>query len=199
MDSYYITIGRQYGSGGKEIGERLASFLGIPFYDKELLKVASAGSGLDEEIFNQHDEKPASSFFYAFSSGASSAGVTGLPINHKVFLAQFDAIRDIAQKGSCVIIGRCADYALEDFENVINIFIYADMEFKKQRALSYGVPENKLEDAIIKTDKKRAGYYNFYSGKKWGEKGSYDLLINSGKLGIEKTAALLAEYVNLRF
>ena len=199
MENFYITISRQYGSGGREIGKGVALGLDIPFYDKELLSIASEESGIDEEMFLKHDEKPSSSFFYSFATGGASGGVTGLPINHKLFLAQFDAIRQVAKKGSCVIIGRCADYALEDFKNSLHIFIYADMEFKKERAKSYGEPEDKLTEIILKTDKRRASYYNFYSGKKWGLPESYDLLINSGKLGIDGTISLILDYARRRF
>ena len=193
-----ITIGRQYGSGGRKIGKLLSERLGIPFYDKELLTEAAKKSGFCEEIFHENDEKPAGSFLYSLVMGTGAAATAdAMPLDNKLFLAQFDTIKDIASKGPCVIIGRCADYALEDYKNVLNVFIYADMEDKKKRAVEeYGLKAKNIEDAIIKTDKKRASYYNFYSGKKWGVAGSYDLCINSSKFGIEKTVDFIVGCVN---
>ena len=124
MTKSIITIGRQYGSGGREIGKKLADQLGIPFYDNELLDIAAKKSGICEELFQTNDEKPTSSLLYSLVMG--SYGGNSLPFNHKIFLAQFDAIRSIADEGPCVIIGRCGDYALEDYPNLINIFIHAD-------------------------------------------------------------------------
>lgn len=197
MDKIIITIGRQYGSGGKEIGERIAKELGIPFYDKELLTAAAKKSGICEEMFESHDEKPTSSFLYSLVVGSYASGQT--PMNHKLFLAQFDAIKEIASQGSCVILGRCADYALEDDPDVINVFIHADMETRIKRAVKYyNVEESKAEDIINKTDKQRASYYNFYSGKKWGNAGSYDLSVNSGFIGVDNTVKTIIDFVEKR-
>ena len=133
-----ITIGRQYGSAGYEIGTKLANELGLQIYDKEMLKRAAKDSGICEELFEKHDEKPTNSFLYAlimdtYSLGYSASGCSDMPINHKVFLAQFDTIKKIANEGPCVLVGRCADYALEDRDDVINIFIYADLEQRIRR------------------------------------------------------------------
>lgn len=197
MDKIIITIGRQYGSGGKEIGEKIAKELGIPFYDKELLTAAAKKSGICEEMFESHDEKPTSSFLYSLVVGSYASGQT--PMNHKLFLAQFDAIKEIASQGSCVILGRCADYALEDDPDVINVFIHADKETRIKRAVKYyNVEEGKAEDVINKTDKQRASYYNFYSGKKWGNAGSYDLSVNSGFIGIDNTVKTIIDFVEKR-
>ncbi len=197
MDKIIITIGRQYGSGGKEIVEKIAKELGIPFYDKELLTAAAKKSGICEEMFESHDEKPTSSFLYSLVVGSYASGQT--PMNHKLFLAQFDAIKEIASQGSCVILGRCADYALEDDPDVINVFIHADKETRIKRAVKYyNVEEGKAEDVINKTDKQRASYYNFYSGKKWGNTGSYDLSVNSGFIGIDNTVKTIIDFVEKR-
>ena len=197
MDKIIITIGRLYGSGGKEIGEKIAKELGIPFYDKELLTAAAKKSGICEEMFESHDEKPTSSFLYSLVVGSYASGQT--PMNHKLFLAQFDAIKEIASQGSCVILGRCADYALEDDPDVINVFIHADKETRIKRAVKYyNVEEGKAEDVINKTDKQRASYYNFYSGKKWGNTGSYDLSVNSGFIGIDNTVKTIIDFVEKR-
>ena len=199
-----ITIGRQYGSGGHEIGATIAQDLGIKLYDKQMLKRAAKESGLCEELFEMHDEKPTSSFLYSllmdtYSLGYSSNAYADMPINHKVFLAQFDAIKKIAEDGSCVMVGRCADYALEGRDDVVNVFIYADLEQRIRRvARMFDLTDAKAKDIIIKTDKKRASYYNYYTNKTWGDAKSYDLCLNSAKLGIGGTAKAIMDYVNLK-
>lgn len=199
-----ITIGRQYGSGGYEVGKLLAEKLGVKLYDKEMLKRAAKDSGLCEEIFESHDEKPTNSFLYSlvmdtYSLGYSSGSFTDMPINHKVFLAQFDTIKKIADEGACVLVGRCADYALEDYDNVINVFIYADLDKRIRRvAREFDLTDAKAKEVITKTDKKRASYYNYYTNKEWGDAKSYDLCINSAKLGIEGTAQAILDYMNMR-
>ena len=199
-----ITIGRQYGSAGLEIGKKLAEELGVQIYDKEMLKRAAKESGICEEIFETHDEKPTSSFLYSlvmdtYSLGYSSTGYADMPINHKVFIAQFDTIKRIASEGPCVLVGRCADYALEDRKDVINIFIYADMEHRIRRiARKYDLTDAKAKDTIQKTDKKRAGYYNYYTNKEWGDAKGYDLCLNSAKLGIDGTVNAILEYLKIR-
>ena len=132
-----ITIGRQYGSGGKEIGKKLAEYYNIPFYDKELLKVAAKESGICEEMFENFDEKPTTSFLYSLVMDPYALGYNAasfdMPLNQKVFLASFDAIKKVADEGPCIIVGRCADYALKDYDNKLNVFIHAPMTFKKSR------------------------------------------------------------------
>ncbi len=199
-----ITIGRQYGSGGLEIGQKLAEELGVNLYDKEMLKRAAKESGLCEELFEAHDEKSTNSFLYSlvmdtYSLGYSATGYVDMPINHKVFLAQFDTIKKIADEGPCVMVGRCADYALEDYKNVINVFIYADMEQRIRRiAQKYDLTDAKAKDVIQKADKKRASYYNYYTNKEWGDAKGYDLCLNSGKLGIYGTVKVIMEYIKIR-
>lgn len=197
MTKSIITIGRQYGSGGREIGKKLADQLGIPFYDNELLDIAAKKSGICEELFQTNDEKPTSSLLYSLVMG--SYGGDSLPFNHKIFLAQFDAIRSIADEGPCVIIGRCGDYALEDYPNLINIFIHADLKLRIKRAIeNYGIESGKAEDFVLKTDKKRASYYNFYSSRKWGNLDNYDLTVDSGFLGIDNTVELIKKFIELK-
>lgn len=199
-----ITIGRQYGSAGHEIGCRLAEELGIKLYDKEMLKRAAKESGLCEELFETHDEKPTNSFLYSlvmdtYSLGFSSGGYADMPINHKVFLAQFDAIQKIADEGPCILVGRCADYALENYKNVVNVFIYADLEQRIRRiARLYNLTDAKAKDIIVKADKKRASYYNYYTNKDWGNAKGYDLCLNSGKLGVDGTVEVIKSYVATR-
>ncbi len=200
MSKSIVTIGRQFGSGGHEIAEKLANKLDIPFYDKELLKRAAKESGLCEEIFENFDEKPSSSFLYSLVMDPYSFGYPGngyeMPLNHKVFLAAFDTIKKIAEEGPSVIVGRCADYALQDYDNVISIFIKAPIDTRIKRITEkYELTELKAKDMIYKKDKQRAGYYNYYSTKKWADIKSYDLIIDSKVLGIDGTVDLLADYV----
>ncbi len=196
-----ITIGRQYGSGGHDIGKQLAEELNIPFYDKALLERAAKDSGLCQEIFENHDEKPTNSFLYSlvmdtYSLGYNSSSFTEMPLNHKIFLAQFDAIKNIAKEGPCVIVGRCADYALADFPNVVNVFLHADLQSRIVRiARRHDLTDAKAKDLIIKTDKRRASYYNYYTSKKWGEAAGYDLSLNTATLGIDGTIHMIREFV----
>lgn len=196
-----ITIGRQFGSAGKEIGAKLAKEYGIPIYDKELLTRTAQESGFCEELIQSHDERSTNSFLYnlvmdTYSFGYNAAGLIDMPISQKVFLAQFNAIKKIANEGPCVIVGRCADYALMDYKNCVNVFIHGDMPCKIKRIMEkYNVPEAKAKDMILKKDKQRASYYNYYSSKKWGCSDSYDLSINSSILGVEGTVAFLKQYI----
>ena len=196
-----ITIGREYGSAGREIGRRIAADFGIKLYDKEMLARAAKESGICEEIFESHDEKPTNSFLYSlvmdtYSMGHSTAAFAEMPLNHKIFLAQFNAIKDIAKEGPCVIVGRCADYALADFPNVVNVYLYADMQSRIARiARRHDVTDAKAKDLIQKTDKGRASYYNYYTNKKWGEATGYDLCLNTASLGIDGSIHMIREFV----
>ena len=186
-----ITISREFGSGGKEIGQTLAKKLGIDCYDKELLEEASKHSGICEELFHTHDETYSNSLLYSLVMGAYPMSPDGriypdMPLNHKIFLAQFETIKKIAEKGPCVFVGRCADYVLQGFCPTINIFIHGDMAHKKKRILErYDIEKDKAEDFIKKTDKRRANYYGYYTDRKWGVAKNYDISINSSELGIE--------------
>ena len=201
-----ITIGRQYGSGGHDIGKQLAEELNVPFYDKALLERAAKDSGLCQEIFENHDEKPTNSFLYSlvmdtYSLGYTTSSFSEMPLNHKIFLAQFDAIKNIAKEGPCVIVGRCADYALADyalaeFPNVVNVFLHADLQDRIVRiARRHDLTDAKAKDLIIKTDKRRASYYNYYTSKKWGDAAGYDLSLNTATLGIDGTIHMIREFV----
>ena len=198
-----ITIGRQFGSGGREIGEMVAEHFGIKCYDKELLSRAAKESGFCEEMIQNHDERPTNSFLYnlvmdTYSFGYNSSSFVDMPISHKVFLAQFDTIKKIAKEEPCIIVGRCADYALSDLPNVLNLFIYGDEECKIKRIrerFSDITSNEKAREMMIKKDKQRQSYYNYYSSKKWGRADSYDLCINSSILGIEGTVKLLIQYI----
>ena len=204
MSNLVITIGRQYGSGGRQIGQQLAKELNIKCYDKELLALAAKDSGLCHELFETHDEKPTNSFLYSlvmdtYSMGYNSTGYVDMPLNHKVFLAQFDSIKKLAEKESCIIVGRCADYALEEHEGTISVFIHARLEDRIRRIRRiYCLTDDKAKDLILKTDKKRASYYNYYSSKKWGDAKSYDLSLDSSLLGIDGSVQLIKTFVEIK-
>ena len=201
--SSIITIGRQYGSAGRQIGQDVARYFGITCYDKELLEHAANDSGICKEVFENHDEKPANSFLYSlvmdtYSFGFSSTGFTDMPMNHKVFLAQFDAIKKLAGEGPCVMVGRCADYALSDNQNLFSIFIHADLDKRIQHIVQkYAKTPKDAKDMILKTDKSRSNYYNYYTNKKWGEASGYSLSIDSGKLGIDGTVKAIVEAIKI--
>ena len=197
-----ITIGRQLGSGGKEVGLQLAEELGIKCYDKELLERAAKDSGLCQELFENNDEKPTNSFLYSLVMDTyhpyGTGGMIDVPLSQKIFLAQFETIKNIAKKESCVFVGRCADYALQDDYNVTSVFISSDMDSKIKRICERNnVTPSKAQEMILKTDKKRASYYNYYTNKKWGVCSSYDLCINSGKIGIDKAVDVIMNYLKM--
>jgi cytidylate kinase len=201
MGNAIYTIGREFGSGGKVIGEKLAEKLGIKLYDKELLQQAAKDSGFCQEIFENHDEKPTNSFLYSlvmdtYSAGSySSAPFLDMPLNHKIFLAQFDSIKKIAQQESCVIVGRCADYALAGEEDCLNIFVHANLEDRiKWVSKRMNITESKAKDQIQKNDKQRASYYNYYTSKKWGDSRGYDLTLNTSKLTTDQCVDLIIQY-----
>lgn len=196
-----ITIGRQFGSGGREIGEKLAAHFNIKFYDKEILSAAAKESGICEEMIEIHDERPTSSFLYnlvmdTYSFGYNASTFSDMPISHKVFLAQFDTIKKFASEGPCVIVGRCADYALSEYDNCLNIFIHADEDAKIKRIMEkYDLSSQKAKEMIIKKDKQRQSYYNYYSSNKWGRSDTYDLSIDSSILGIDGTVDMLIHFI----
>ena len=182
------------------IGQKLAADLGVKCYDKELLTLAAKNSGLCEELFKTHDEKPTSSFLYSlvmdtYSLGYNTSAYMDMPINHKIFLAQFDTIKKLAEEESCVIVGRCADYALADYPNTVSVFICGDEEDKIRHLMErHNVDEAKAKDIMIKTDKRRASYYNYYSSKRWGSCKSYDMCISSSAVGYDGAVDIIKEF-----
>ena len=187
MKDVIICICRQYGSGGRFIGKLLAEKLNIPCYDKEIIHEASKKTNMNSVVVESNDEVPYSIMYSVFQGGQ--------PINQQVFLAQFDAIRELANNGSCVIVGRCADYILEDRDNVVSIFITAPIEERIRRATEfYKFDSAKALKAIKKVDKKRKDYYNFYTNRKWGEASNYDLTLNS-RIGVDKCVDVIVKYI----
>ena len=199
--SLVITIGRQFGSGGRQVGKLLAEKLGIPYYDKEILAVAAKDSGICEELLEHHDEKPTRSLLFSLVTGAQMAGggYMDMPLNHRIFLAQFDAIRRVASEGPCVIVGRCADYVLRDKPNVARVFIKASTASRARRAVElHGVEPGKAEDHVRRADKQRASYYNYYATGNWGDVNNYDLCVDTDRIGIEGAADVILAYLALR-
>jgi cytidylate kinase len=201
--NYIITISRQYGSGGHDIGKALADKLGIPFYDKELISIAAKESGVSPEVFNDVDEKATNSLLYSLSTGLYSYGnnfssIGDLPVNDRLYILQHKIIKDLADKGSFVVVGRCADYVLKGNPKVINVFIYADIESRVKRALERNeIDPARAKQAVQKADKRRANYYSFYSGKKWGLADNYDLCINTTHISTEQAADIISDYLDV--
>lgn len=195
MAEKIITISRQYGSGGREIGEKLAEKIGADFYDKKLLEVAAEKSGIHKSHFEDNDEKRPNSFLYLLST---TYGQGGIPFDDTLFFAQLASIQKIASEHrSCVIIGRCADYALRDFKGVANIFISAPFEDRVKRAIDvYGITEKHAEEYVKKIDKQRVSYYNYYTDKRWGTPWNYQLCIDSSALGIDGSVTLIEQFLN---
>ena len=198
-----ITIARQYGSGGREIGELVAKKLGIPIYDKELITEAASRGSLDETVTKHADESSANSLLYTLAMGSNVLGTTmhfgyKMPLNDKLFILQSELIKEYAAENSGIFVGRCADYVLREEESILRIFIYGDLA-KREARIAQRHPELKssqIIDVINKTDKRRSSYYNFYTGNKWGKYDNYDLAINSSTLGIEGSADLIVSCVN---
>lgn len=192
-----VTIGREFGSGGRVIGKMLAERLQIPFYDKDLIALASERSGLSCQLLEVVDEQPVSVFLQTCSTMAFTAGgrislPTEISLNDKLFFAQAEVIKNLAAEGPCVIVGRCADYVLRDHSKVVNVFIHADLTYRIERAVNvYGIDRRKAKNTVMKTDKKRANYYNYYTNRDWSHAQTYDVCIDSTVLGPEGTAALL--------
>lgn len=181
-----ITISREYGSGGREIGEQLAKELGIPFYNKELINMAAKESGLSEEYIRKTEQVKSTSFLYGLYMGAQQ-----LPMNDQIFLVQSKLIRKIAEEGPCVIVGRCADYVLRERKDLLSVFIHAPMDLRIQRAQEvYEKSAANMEDFIKKKDKKRASFYNYFSQNKWGSAKNYNLSISSAQ-GIDYAVSIL--------
>lgn len=199
-DKFVIAISRQYGSGGHEIGRKLAKRLGVSFYDKELLSKIARDSGMSEHMIEYYDEMPTRSLIFSLAMDAYPLSFSEVPINQKIYQAQVDTIKNIAREESCVIIGRCADSILSGLTNVVSVFVHADMTAKVDRVSQRdNLTKEKARDKIIKTDKKRASFYNFYShDRKWGEANSHDLTVDSSILGIDNSVELLYQYIKLR-
>ncbi len=196
-----ITIGRQYGSGGREIGEHLAKLMQVPFYDRELIALAAEKSGVSPEVYANIDETATNSLLYALSTGAYMFSghfntLSDLPLNDKLYIIQNNLINELVKQGPCVIVGRCADYILRDHADTVSVFIHSPLEKRVERiAKKEGITPQIAETRIVKTDKKRANYYNFYTNRTWGDISNYDISLNSSVFGTEGTAQVLFDYI----
>ncbi len=197
-----VTISREYGSGGRIIGKLLADKLNVPFYDKEIIDMAVEESGFSREMIESAELKAKNSFAYNLASALNfneGIGASPLSVNEKLFLAQFQVIKEIGEKGEGVIVGRCADYVLKDMPEATNVFIHAEMEDRVKRAVEkYGDDPDKIKTLIATYDKARQNYYNYHTCQKWGEYKNYNLSINTSRITEEEAADLILTYVERR-
>lgn len=198
-----ITISRQFGSGGRVVGKMLAEAYDIPFYDNEIINLAAKESGFAVKAFERAEEKATNSFLYSIAMGMGAYsnqdfGYASLSIDDRIFLAQSNVIRKVADEGPCVIVGRCADYVLKDRENVVNIFICANLDARIKRAVeNYNIPKEKAAETILRQDKRRANYYNFHANEKWGNVNNYDLSIHTDFGGIEHAVKCIKAFLEV--
>ena len=197
---YLITIGRQFGSGGAEIGNILGEKLGIKCYDKEILLEAAKKSGIFEGVAEQYDEDGQQSFFYSLVARGQIGNIINQPINAKLHNEQFQLIRNIADTdGEGIFIGRCADYVLEGREGLTDVYISADLDYRVARiAKKYEMSETQAYKLIQRRDSQRSAYYNYYTNKKWSDISSYDLSINVAQLGIQGSVDLILNYLDIK-
>lgn len=196
-----ITIGRQYGSGGRRLAQMLSEHFNIPLYDKDLINRVSEETGIAGEFFKKVDEQPSDSFFSmflnSFSYGNSCNCEDSVLSGNSLFCMQSKVIRNIAAEGDCIFVGRCADYILRDRDGVLSIFVTADLEDRIKRVAEYeGISEQSAKDVIEKADKSRAAYYNFYTEKRWGRGSSYDICLNSSKISLEQCMDFITQILN---
>lgn len=196
-----ITISRQYGSGGREVGKKLAEKFGIPFYDNELIALAAKESGFAEAAFARAEEKATNSLLYSIAMGMNAYGnqdfgFSSLSLDDKIFLAQSNIIRKVAEEGPCVIVGRCADYILKDKTNVVHVFVYAGLDFRIDRATKlYGISKEKAAEEVLKFDKRRANYYNYHTSEKWGTIFNYDVSVRTDFAGIDHAVKIVEDFI----
>ncbi|MBQ3708743.1 MAG: cytidylate kinase-like family protein [Clostridia bacterium] len=201
MANCIVTIARQYGSGGREVGRLLSERTGWKFYDKDLITLAAQKSGLSSEALRNVDEKAANSLLYTLALGSSiyNHGLerVNLPINDRLFVVQSEIIKDLAATGEgAIIVGRCADYVLAGRDNLVRVYITADFDSRVKTVMErHELTEAAAKDLIVKTDKRRANYYSYYTGEKWGRADKYDLVISTDRIGIDGAASLIADYI----
>lgn len=205
MDKVVITIARQYGSGGRTVGEMLANDLDIKYYDKEILKLASDDSGINEELFEKADEKLKNTRLFKIARNIYNGELIPpesdeFTSNDNLFNYQAKIIKKLAEEESCVIIGRCADYILRDYDNVLSVFIHAPEDFCITEAMKkLSLPLKEIDKFINRTDRRKAEYYKYYTGREWTDARNYDLCLNSSKLGFERCMEEIKAYLRVRF
>ena len=203
MGKKIITISREYGSGGRQVGLTMAKKLGMEFYDKELIDAAAKEIGFPTEMIADREQRLTNSLLYNFAMGTlygiaypREPKVSELPLTEQIYQAQKKAIEEAAKRGSCIFVGRCADYILKSRPDVLRVFIYADRDIRKRRAIEeYGEIEEYIDEFMYQTDKRRRIHYENYTNQKWGSRENYDLMLNSGDLGLDKCVELLCEAV----
>ena len=202
MSNYVISISREFGSGGRLIGKRLAARLGIPCYDRSLIQKTSEKSGLSPDFIARAEERARSRFHLSLTPigiGTATFASQGIPVSHQAFFAQAEVIRELADEGPCVIVGRCSDYVLSEWENCIKVFVHGDLPSRVKRCVEeYHIPSEDMEQRIIQMDRGRSNYYNFYTGRIWGDMRQYDLTINSSFIGIDGSVALIEDLIRQR-
>ncbi len=198
MQKKIITISRQFGSGGRTVGHLVAEALGIPFYDKELVKQISVESGFSPKFVEEHGEhSPGRSLLsYAFAAPGVPGVMNGLSTSDFLWNIQCNAIMQLADQGPCVIVGRNADYILKDREDVLNVFVHADLEFRANRIVRlYGESEKSPEARLHEKDKRRSVNYQHYTGRVWGASENYDICLKTSTIGVENAADIIVSIV----
>ncbi|HHT96855.1 MAG TPA: cytidylate kinase-like family protein [Clostridiales bacterium] len=205
MDKFVITIARGYGSGGRTIGRMLSEELGIPFYDRELLRIASDESGINEKLFVKADEQLKKTHLFKIAKKVYSGELIppdndDFVSNDNLFNYQAKIIKELAATESCIIVGRCADFILRDYENVIKLFVHAPLSkcIETMKEL-HGKSDKEVEKQILSIDKHRAEYYKYYTGRNWDNAQNYDLCLNSSMLGFDKCLEIVKSYMDIRF
>ncbi len=198
-----ITISREFGSGGREIGKKLAERLGIPFYDNEIISRAAKETGFSEAAFEHAEDKATNSLLYSIAMGMNvyanqESGFAGLSLDDRIFLAQSNVIRKVADEGPCVIVGRCAEYILRDRKDVVNVFIHAALDYRIQRATElYSLPQATAGEQVLKNDKRRANYYKYHAGDRWANMQNFDIAIRSDYGGIDHAVDCIEKFLNI--
>ncbi len=203
MSNFIVTIARQYGSGGREVGQKLAELTGYKFYDKDLITLAAQKSGLSQDALHHVDEKAANSLLYTLALGSSvyNHGVehVNLPINDRLFVVQSEIIKELAANGEgAIVVGRCADYVLSGRKNLVRVYITSEFDARVKTVMKrHELSESQAKDLIVKTDKRRANYYSYYTGEKWGKADKYDLVIATDRVGVDGAARMIADYIKM--
>ncbi len=201
MANTVITIARQYGASGRFTGEILSEMMGIPYYDRELITMTAAKSGFDEGIVETYDEKAQSSLLYTLAVGSVDYGTPvplayHMPMSDKLYIMQSNIIRELAEKSPCIIVGRCADHVLHENDNLVAVFLKADLPVRAERiAERHNISLSEAQDMCVKTDRRRASYYSHYTGQKWGRADLYDLIIDTTKIDAKGAALVIKQYV----
>lgn len=202
MSNYVISISREFGSGGRLIGKRLAARLGIPCYDRTIIQKTAEKSGLSPDFIARAEERARSRFHLSIAPigvGSPVFAHHGVPVSYQAFFAQSEVIRELADEGPCVIVGRCSDYILGERSECLKVFIHADLASRVARCVEeYQIPPDGMERRVVQADRGRANYYNYYTGHIWGDMRRYDLTVNSSTSGIEGAVELIASLVRAR-